>query len=84
MKFVSFVLFFPVNVMDMYKGKITFMKMYKTQQREMQRLIFFGDLTLIFFQQEFLGMIVMVWKTLKRQMVTMDILLKTLKTYIKN
>jgi hypothetical protein len=70
--------------MDMYKGKITFMKMYKTQQREMQRLIFFGDLTLIFFQQEFLGMIVMVWKTLKRQMVTMDILLKTLKTYIKN
>ena len=84
MKFVSRVTFFPLNVMDMYKGKITFMKVYKTQQREMLKLIFFGDVTLRFFQQEFLGMMVMVWKILKRQMVTIDRLLKTLRTYIKN
>lgn len=62
---------------------MAFTMMQNTQHTKIYRPISLGDLTLRFFQQEFLGQMVMTWKTLKRQVVTMGMLLKTLRTYRK-
>lgn len=40
-----------------------------------------GVLTMRSFQQEFLGLMEIAWKTLKRQVVLMDVLLPGLRIY---
>lgn len=44
----------------------------------MEKPMYFGALTLRVFQQECMGLIMMVWNTLKRQMEPMDTALPTL------
>lgn len=51
------------------------------QQREMEKPTYSGAFTLRSFQQEFMGLIMVVWNTLKRQVVLMDTPLLTLRTY---
>ena len=76
-----FVMFFMCQLLDAYNtyiGKIKFTNMNWIQQREMERPMYFGALVLRSFQHEFMGLIVTVWKTLKRQVLPMDIPLPTL------
>ena len=79
--FVMFVLCHLPETYNAYRGKKRFTNIHWIQQKEMEKAMYFGALTLRFFQQEFMGLIVMVWNTLKRQVVPMDILLPTLSTY---
>lgn len=77
----SCVLFLLFLLVDVYTGKSMFTNMNRIQQREMNRPINFAFCTLNSFQQEFLVLMVIAWKTLKRQVMLIDILLETLWTY---
>ena len=79
--FVMFVLYLLSETYNAYRGKMRFTNRHWIQQKEMEKAMYFGALTLRFFQQEFMGLIVTVWKITKRQVVPMDILLPTLSTY---
>jgi hypothetical protein len=72
------VLFLLFVLVDVYTGKSIFTNINKIQKREMGKPINFVDLTLNFFQWEFLGLMVIAWKTLKRQVVIMDMFLLSL------
>ena len=61
---VMFVMLHPLNIYNIYMGKIKFTNVYWVQKRKMQKPTFWGALRS--FQQEFIGLIVMAWKTLKR------------------
>ena len=58
--FVIFVLHHLSETYDAYRGKMRFTNMHWIQQKEMEKAMYFGALTLRFFQQEFMGLIVMV------------------------
>ena len=79
--FLMFVLRLLSETYNAYRGKMRCTNMHWIQQKEMKKAMYFWALTLRFFQQEFMGLIVTVWNTLKRQVVPMDILLPTLSTY---
>ena len=79
--FVMFVLCHFSETYNAYRGKMRCTNRHWIQQKEMEKAMYFGALTLRFFQQEFMGLIVMVWNTLKGQVVPVDILLPTLSTY---
>ena len=58
--FVMFVLYHLSETYNAYRGKMRFTNMHWIQQKEMEKAMYFGALTLRFFQQEFMGLIVMV------------------------
>lgn len=67
--------------MDKYTGKNISVNMCAIQEREMEKPMNLGVLTMRSFQQEFLGLMEIAWKTLKRQVVLMDMLLPGLRIY---
>ena len=64
---------FP-DTYNAYRRMIKFAIRHMIQQREMEKPMYFGALTLSSFKQEFMGLIMMVWKTLKRQVLLMNTL----------
>ena len=58
--FVMFVLCHFSETYNAYRGKKRFTNIHWIQQKEMEKAMYFGALTLRFFQQEFFGLIVMV------------------------
>ena len=58
--FVMFVLRHLSETYNAYRGKMRFTNRHWIQQKEMEKAMYFGALTLRFFQQEFMGLIVMV------------------------
>ena len=58
--FVMFVLCHFSEKYNAYRGKMRFTNRHWIQQKEMEKAMYFGALTLRFFQQEFMGLIVMV------------------------
>ena len=58
--FVMFVLCHFSETYNAYRGKMRCTNMYWIQQKEMEKAMYFGALTLRFFQQEFMGLIMMV------------------------
>lgn len=68
-------------LVDKYTGKNISINMCGIQEREMEKPMNLGVLTMRSFQQEFLGLMEIAWKTLKRQVVLMDMLLPGLRIY---
>ena len=58
--FVMFVLCHFSETYNAYRGKMRFTNMHWIQQKEMEKAMYFGAFTLRFFQQQYLGLIVMV------------------------
>ena len=58
--FVMFVLCHFSETYNAYRGKMRFTNMHWIQQKEMEKAMYFGALTLRFFRQEFMGLIMMV------------------------
>ena len=58
--FVMFVLRHFSETYNAYRGKMRFTNRHWIQQKEMEKAMYFGALTLRFFQQEFFGLIVTV------------------------
>ena len=58
--FVMFVLYLLSETYNAYRGKMRFTNRHWIQQKEMKKAMYFGALTLRFFQQEFMGLIVTV------------------------
>ena len=58
--FVIFVLHHLSETYDAYRGKMRFTNIHWIQQKDMEKAMYFGALTLRFFQQEFFGLIVTV------------------------
>lgn len=73
-----FVMLHLLNIYNVYIGKIKFTNVYWVQKKKTQKPTFWGASTLGSFQQEFIGLMVMAWKTLKRQTVLIDIPLPAL------
>jgi hypothetical protein len=61
-----------------YIGLVIFSNICRTQHKKIQKPIYLGAFTLSSAHLEFLGLILMAWKTLKRQVLLMDTPLPTL------
>lgn len=80
-KFLFCNIFLLDFLVDKYTGKNISVNMCGIQEREMEKPMNLGVLTMRSFQQEFLGLMEIAWKTLKRQVVLMDMLLPGLRIY---
>ena len=73
-----FVLFLPFHLPFICRGKMKFTSICRIQHRKIEGTMYLGALTFSAAHLEFQGLIVITWKTLKRQMLPMDTPLPTL------